>query len=55
MTTPPACTYPILDKEETLSSLPPEYGTDLMSAIASRVASDDQTIVALDDDPTLCE
>ena len=52
MTTLPACTYPILDKEETLSSLPPEYGTDLMSTIASRVASDDQTIVALDDDPT---
>ena len=52
MTTLPACNYPILDKEETLSSLPPEYGTDLMSTIASRVASDDQTIVALDDDPT---
>ena len=52
MTTLPACTYPILDKEEALSSLPPEYGTDLMSTIASRVASDDQTIVALDDDPT---
>lgn len=52
MTTLPACTNPILDKKETLSSLPPEYGTDLMSTIASRVASDDQTIVALDDDPT---
>jgi len=45
-------TNPILDREATLSSLPPEHGTDLTTTIASRVASDDQTIVALDDDPT---
>ena len=50
----PACTYPILDREEALASLPPEHDVthDLASAIASRVASDDQTVVVLDDDPT---
>eukprot|EP00547_Thalassionema_nitzschioides_P010347 CAMPEP_0194225034 /NCGR_PEP_ID=MMETSP0156-20130528/38694_1 /TAXON_ID=33649 /ORGANISM="Thalassionema nitzschioides, Strain L26-B" /LENGTH=478 /DNA_ID=CAMNT_0038956825 /DNA_START=54 /DNA_END=1490 /DNA_ORIENTATION=+ len=42
----------ILDKEETLSSLPPEWPVDLTSTIASRVSTDDQTIVAIDDDPT---
>ena len=50
----PVCTYPVLDREATLASLPPEHDTadDLAATIASRVASDDQTIVALDDDPT---
>ena len=48
-----SCTYPVLDREATLASLPPEHDTtDLTTTIASRVASDDQTIVALDDDPT---
>ena len=41
-----------LDKEATLSSLPPEWPDDLTSIIASRVSIDDQTIVVLDDDPT---
>ena len=49
-----ACTCPVLDRKAALASLPPEHDTadDLTTTIASRVASDDQTIVALDDDPT---
>ena len=46
------CQAQILDKEEALSSLPPEWATNLTATIASRVSTDDQTIVVLDDDPT---
>lgn len=51
----------IIDKESLLSTLPPEDEwssaddnnlEDLTTTIASRVATDDQTIVVLDDDPT---
>mmetsp|Transcript_18047 Transcript_18047/g.36369 ORF Transcript_18047/g.36369 Transcript_18047/m.36369 type:complete len:500 (+) Transcript_18047:341-1840(+) len=44
----------VLDTEAALSSLPPEWSDDQISiTIASRVSSsNDQTIVALDDDPT---
>ena len=43
----------VLDREATLSSLPPEWSDDrIPTTIASRVSSDDQTIVVLDDDPT---
>lgn len=43
---------PIIDKDEALSSLPAEWPDSLMSTIAQRVASGNETIIALDDDPT---
>jgi len=43
---------PSINKESILSSLPPEWPDNLTSTIAARVATDDQTVVVLDDDPT---
>uniref|UniRef100_A0A7S4K7V9 Hydroxyacid dehydrogenase n=1 Tax=Odontella aurita TaxID=265563 RepID=A0A7S4K7V9_9STRA len=42
----------ILDRDETLSSLPPEWPEYLTDAIAERASGGNETIVVLDDDPT---
>ncbi len=52
MTKHPMASYPRLEKSLTLSTLPPEWLTDLHPEIQRQVRASHRKVVVLDDDPT---
>ncbi|KAJ0425745.1 hypothetical protein BJY00DRAFT_158056 [Aspergillus carlsbadensis] len=44
--------YPILPRDPTLASLPPEYSSDALTQITTLLSTSPRRLVVLDDDPT---